>query len=105
MTDVTWEYLEGQFREIKGQFARVDEQFAQVNRLIETLASATAERFDGVDAAISEVRADARAIKGRLDEEATETDVAQQNLRRLRETVEENHAPRLSNLEAQIGKA
>jgi uncharacterized coiled-coil protein SlyX len=89
MSDLTREYF--------------DEQFEQVTSLIETLATSTAKRFDTLEAEVSETRADIKALAARVGSEATDTDVLHQDLRRLRETVEENHGSRISNLEAQAG--
>ena len=105
------------------QFGRVDEQFDKVNtkfelhadrfdrlqNLIENFATATAQRFDeletSMDKRFDEVDERLEGIEGRLGTVETNTEIMAREQRALREELEENVKPRISNLEAQVNRA
>lgn len=82
-----------------------DERIGKVYDLVENFAVATSERFDMIEDGLGNVEVELRAVRRTVQREETDSDVREQDHRRLRELVEENHEPRIANLEAQIEEA
>ena len=91
--------LGAQLERIERQLGAHDERFDELGGMISTSFQGIEERMDR---RFNDLDRELGSIKGRLDTQATEIDLLQKDVRSIKETLEENVLPRISNLEARV---